>query len=47
MGERAGTAAVHTVGYTVVPIVVGVVLVVGALRHRQARLRPYRAVVTR
>ena len=32
-GERAGTA-VHTIGYTVVPIVVGVVLVVSALRHR-------------
>ena len=32
-GERAGTV-VHTVGYTVVPIVVGVVLVVSALRHR-------------
>jgi hypothetical protein len=32
-GERVGTA-VHVVGYTVVPIVVGVVLVLKALQDR-------------
>ena len=33
-GERAGTA-VHIVGYTVVPIVVGVMLVLSALKPSQ------------
>ena len=33
-GERGGTA-VHIIGYTVVPIVVGVLLVASALMSRQ------------
>ena len=33
-GDRAGTA-VHIVGYTVVPIVGGVILVVSAMMNRQ------------